>query len=336
MAITRIPILLAAASLATVAAAPAALAHVLLERREAPAGAAYKAVLVVPHGCAGAATTAIRVTVPEGVFAVKPQPKPGWQLAVTTAPYARAYTSHGREVREGVREIAWTGGRLDDGHYDEFVFVGQIDGAVSGTLHFPVVQTCEGTEARWTEVPRPGERAQQPAPALSVIAASGERPLQGPGTPGHGAPAAAGSGQAAAVTKGALRIIQPWTRATPGGARVAGGYLTVTNTGTEPDRLIGGSAAFADRVEVHEMATVNGVMTMRGLADGLVIAPGATVELRPGGYHLMFLGLKDRLSEGQTVKVTLTFERAGPVELDVPVGSLGGRSAPGGGGHGHH
>ena len=115
---------------------------------------------------------------------------------------------------------------------------------------------------------------------------------------------------------------------------MAGGYLTVTNRGSQPDRLIGGSADFAERLEIHEMAVNNGVMTMRGLGDGLAIAPGQTVELKPGGYHIMFMGLRQQLVEGGTVRVRLTFQRAGTVELDFRVGGIGGRAAPGG--HDHH
>src|SRR5690606_11444702 len=81
---------------------------------------------------------------------------------------------------------------------------------------------------------------------------------------------------------GAIEIEAPWTRATPGGAKVAGGYLMITNKGSAPDRLIGGSATVAGRLEVHEMSVVDGVMRMRPLKDGLEIAPGATVELKPG------------------------------------------------------
>src|ERR1700682_1497179 len=87
------------------------------------------------------------------------------------------------------------------------------------------------------------------------------------------------------VKAGDLVITQAWSRATPGGAKVAGGYLTIENKGSAPDRLIGGSVDVAGRVEVHEMAVTNGVMTMRPLERGLTIEPGKTVKLAPGGYH---------------------------------------------------
>ena len=91
---------------------------------------------------------------------------------------------------------------------------------------------------------------------------------------------------------GSLQISQPWTRATPKGASTAAGYLKITNTGTTPDRLVGGSSPIAGRVEVHEMSMDKGVMKMRPVKDGLEIKPGASVELKPGSYHLMFVDLK--------------------------------------------
>lgn len=311
-----------------------AIAHVTLQQREAEAGRSYKAVLAVPHGCGGQPTTGITVSIPEGVFGVKPQPKPGWQLTTRSQRYQRSYASHGREVREGVVEIAWTGGSLDNAHYDEFVFVGQVDASLAekGMVYFPVVQTCASGEHRWIEVPRAGETAdlQQPAPALRIVQA------QAGG--GHGTHAGGSQGAAAPAAvfeKAGIRIEQPWTRATPGGARVGGGYLRITNTGQTADRLIAGQVTFAERVEIHEMAVAGGVMTMRNLPDGLEIPPGQTVELKPGGYHVMFMGLREPLTEGQIVKATLTFARAGTIEVAFRVGPVGGRAAPGGG-HTHH
>src|SRR6202158_6158362 len=107
------------------------------------------------------------------------------------------------------------------------------------------------------------------------------------------------------VKAGDLVITQAWSRATPGGAKVGGGFLTIENKGSAPDRLIGGSVDVAGRVEVHEMAVTNGVMTMRQLERGLTIEPGKTVTLAPGGYHLMMLGLKSPLKQGGKLPVTL-------------------------------
>ena len=134
---------------------------------------------------------------------------------------------------------------------------------------------------------------------------------------------------------GALVIEAPWARATPGGAKVGGGYMKITNTGTEADRLVGGSFPVARRFEVHEMAQEGDVMRMRHLPQGLEIKPGQTVELKPGGLHVMFVDLREPLKEGQTVKGTLTFEKAGMVEVGFPVGPIGGGAARSSG-HGHH
>jgi copper(I)-binding protein len=127
-------------------------------------------------------------------------------------------------------------------------------------------------------------------------------------------------------TIGQLVIEAPWARATPGGAQVGAGYLKITNKGTEPDRLVGGSLPISTSVEVHEMAMTDGVMKMRMLEKGLEIKPGQTVELKPGGYHLMFTGLREGLKEGKPVKGTLVFEKAGTVEVEYRVAPIGARS----------
>ncbi len=116
------------------------------------------------------------------------------------------------------------------------------------------------------------------------------------------------------VRAGDLVITQAWSRATPGGAKIGGGFLTIENKGSTPDRLIGGSADVAGKVEVHEMAMNNGVMTMRALDKGLTIEPGKTVKLAPGGYHLMMFDLKSPLKQGDKLPVTLEFEKAGKVK----------------------
>src|SRR5271169_5710985 len=131
------------------------------------------------------------------------------------------------------------------------------------------------------------------------------------------------------IKAGDLVITQAWSRATPGGAKIGGGYLTIENKGSAPDRLIGGSADIAGKVEVHEMAMNNGVMTMRPLDKGLTIDPGKTVKLAPGGYHLMMFDLKSPLKQGDALPVTLKFEKAGEVKVSLAVESVGAQ-APGG------
>jgi len=140
----------------------------------------------------------------------------------------------------------------------------------------------------------------------------------------------AASVRADEVKAGDLVITQAWSRATPGGAKVGGGYLTIENKGTTPDRLIGGSADVAAKVQVHEMSMNNGVMTMRPVEEGLVIEPGKTVKLAPAGYHLMIMDLKSPLKQGDKVPVTLEFEKAGKVAVTLDVEGIGAQG-PGGG-----
>jgi hypothetical protein len=129
--------------------------------------------------------------------------------------------------------------------------------------------------------------------------------------------------RAGEVRAGALVITQAWSRATPGGAKVGGGYLTIENKGTAPDRLIGGSSDVAAKVQVHQMTMNNGVMTMRPLEGGVVIEPGKTIKLAPGGYHLMLFDLKSPLKQGDKLPVTLEFEKAGKVSIVLDVQGIG-------------
>ena len=137
-----------------------------------------------------------------------------------------------------------------------------------------------------------------------------------------------------AVKVGDLVVAKAWTRAVPPGAKVGGGYLTVTNQGAEADRLVGGSAGFADRLEIHEMAVADGVMRMAPVEGGLAIPPGETVELKPGGFHVMFMGLSAAPKAGDAVPVTLVFERAGAVTVSMPVAPIGARGRDHGMDHG--
>ena len=137
---------------------------------------------------------------------------------------------------------------------------------------------------------------------------------------------------AADVKAGDLVITQPWSRASPGGAKTGAGYLTIENKGGAPDRLVAVSGDVAGRIEVHEMAVNNGVMTMRPLEKGLVIEPGKTVALAPGGYHLMLMELKSPLKQGDKLPVTLEFEKAGKVAVTLEVQAVGAKGPGGEGG----
>ena len=136
------------------------------------------------------------------------------------------------------------------------------------------------------------------------------------------------------VKAGDLVITQAWARATPKGAKTGGGYLTIENNGTAPDRLIGGSADIAGSVQVHEMSMDNGVMNMRPLDKGLAIEPGKTVKLAPGGYHVMLIDLKSQLKKGDKLAITLEFEKAGKVAVSFDVEGVGAQGPAGGSGMG--
>jgi len=122
---------------------------------------------------------------------------------------------------------------------------------------------------------------------------------------------------------GTLEISHPWTRATPATAQSGGGFLTITNKGTAPDRLIAARSTVSERVEVHEVRMEGSVMRMRELEKGLEIPAGATVMLKPGGYHIMFMGLKAPLAKDAKVPVTLVFEKAGSLDIQLDVQALG-------------
>lgn len=131
-------------------------------------------------------------------------------------------------------------------------------------------------------------------------------------------------------TVGSLKIAHPWARATPKGATVGGGYLKITNTGTAPDRLIGGSTDIARNVEFHSMKMEGDVMKMRPVAGGIEIKPGQTVELKPGGLHVMFKDLNRPLKKGERLEATLAFEKAGKVKVQFVVEGLGAKSGAAG------
>ena len=144
-------------------------------------------------------------------------------------------------------------------------------------------------------------------------------------------------GMHAVETVGDLEISGFYSRETLPNAPVAGGFMTITNNGSADDRLIAASSDISGRVEIHEMAMENDVMKMRELADGLPIPAGATVELKPGGYHVMFMELNKALVQGDTVSVTLEFEQAGSMTITMPVAARqGGMGHTGHSGHMKH
>ncbi len=134
---------------------------------------------------------------------------------------------------------------------------------------------------------------------------------------------------------GSMHITQPWSRATPKGARAGAGYMTITNKGATPDKVSCISDDASAQCQIHSMTMEGGVMKMRPVEGGLEIKPGETITLKPGGFHVMFVDLKHPLERGNKVKVTLKFDNAGTVDVEYPVVAIGapppGAAAGGGG-----
>jgi len=157
-------------------AAPA-MAHITFEAKEVKADATTKFVLRVPHGCAGSPTTAVRIQIPESLSGVKPQPKPGWTLDIVhadpevTAATEPAPNPHAGHPAAVVKEVSWSGGKLEDAHYDEFVFRAKVVAAAGAEIFLPIVQQCETGVERWIEIPAKGASSDDlkfPAPSVKV------------------------------------------------------------------------------------------------------------------------------------------------------------------------
>ncbi|MBN8817653.1 MAG: copper chaperone PCu(A)C [Sphingomonas sp.] len=134
-----------------------------------------------------------------------------------------------------------------------------------------------------------------------------------------GATLVAFTANAHSFSKGDLAIGHPWARETAAGQSAGGGFLTITNKGKAEDRLTGGTTAAAAQVQIHTMSMDGGIMRMRPLKDGLAIPAGGTATLKPGSFHIMFVGLKRPFKQGEMIPVTLTFARAGKVAVQFKV-----------------
>jgi uncharacterized protein YcnI len=153
--------------IAALCAAPLAHAHITVAPASAPAGAYQTLVFKVGHGCDGSATTAITVSLPEGVTA-KPMPKPGWTLDLVEGKLATPLQAHGKTITRAVREITWRGGPLPDAYFDEFTVQAKLPDA-PGRYAFKVGQQCEKGRVDWADVV-PGSKT--PAPVLEAVPAA--------------------------------------------------------------------------------------------------------------------------------------------------------------------
>lgn len=133
------------------------------------------------------------------------------------------------------------------------------------------------------------------------------------------------SPNAADFTVGRIVISKVWSPATPRGARVGAGYLTIRNLGPKSERLVSGQSEIADRVEMHTMTMSNGIMRMRPLKNGVEIGPGETIVFKPGGHHFMFVGLMRPIVKGKGFKASLVFKNAGKVDLFFSAEGIGSR-----------
>ena len=184
--------------------ATAAASHAVLQQSEAHANAPYRAVVQIMHGCKGAPTTAVKVTIPEGATGARALVKPGWTIDTQRGPYAETSGGARGVASDGVKEITWSGGSVPSDEFDEFVFTVRLAGdlASGSTLYFPVLQTCTTGAYNWAETPTGGQDVHalaEPAPGVRIVAAA---------TPGEGS-------AVAPVKVGTLTIEQPWIRATP-------------------------------------------------------------------------------------------------------------------------
>ncbi|MFS2052718.1 copper chaperone PCu(A)C [Variovorax sp. Varisp41] len=289
-----------AAAVLLTGSAAAVLAHVTLPPGGVTVGSDYDAAFRVGHACEGAkSTTGLAVKLPAGFVLSEAQARKGWKL----------------DVQKGAGgEVRWTAenaqAALPATEKAEFVVRGKAP-ATPGTLWFKVLQTCDVGSADWAEVPASGNSTaglKRPAARLDVVA-------QGVAT---------------------VDVRDGWVRQSVPGQSGTGAFMKLTSpTGT---KLVGISTPAAGVAEVHEMKMEGDTMKMRELSAGLDLPAGQTVELKPGGFHVMLMDLKGAVAKGTNVPLTLKFEDAKGVKtaLDVtlPVGAPAGADA-GGAAHQH-
>jgi copper(I)-binding protein/uncharacterized protein YcnI len=278
--------------------AGAASARIALSQPSFEAGQNYAAFFKVEQGCDGSPTIALNVQIPADVIVLDTPSKPGWAVS--------AKRDKGR-----VTDVTWRG-KLAAKDADQFGLFVKLP-AKPGALYFPVLQQCEKSEIRWSDIPAPGQAPRDiahPAPVLRLIAAA--------------QPATSTSHYMA----GDIMIEQPWAPATPRGAATAVAYMTIMNHGTSADTLLGGTSPVG-KLDIHQMSMANGIMSMRPVPGGVTLPPGSTITLNAQGYHFMLSGLKAPLTEGARVPATLIFAKAGQVPVELSVAAIGARAPAG-------
>jgi copper(I)-binding protein len=266
--------------------AGSAFAQVTLPSGGATSGTDYEAAFRVGHACEGAkSTTGVTVRLPKGFSFTDAQARKGWRLE------APPPGDNGGEVR-WTAEVAQAA--LPGSERAEFILHGRLP-AAPGALWFKVLQTCDTGSADWAQIPASGPSTaglERPAARLDVLA-PGVAPVD---------------------------VRDAWIRASVPGQSGTGAFMKLT--APSGARLVGASTPAAGVAGVHEMKMEGDTMRMRGVAS-LELPPRQTVELKPGGYHIMLMDLKQPLATGTTVPLTLDFEDAkghkSTLELKVPV-----------------
>ena len=289
------------ASITLACFAQQAQAHVVLSEPQAPAGAYFKASLRVGHGCSGSATTGITVTVPAGFQGAKPQPKAGWEVVTRKAKLAQPYTSHGKLITEDVVELRWTASSKEsallDEHFDEFSFMSRLPDQ-AGPVWLKVLQTCEVGQTDWSEVPSSGTSTKglkSPAALLMIK-----------------------SDNAAVTSAAGITVSEAWVRPTVAGQKATGAFMKLT--ARESAKLVGVSSPVAGVAEIHEMKMEKDIMKMAAIPS-LNLPSGKTVELKPGGFHVMLMDLKSPIANNSKIPLVLHFQDAKGVksQMDIQV-----------------
>ena len=267
-------------------------AHVTLAEPKAMPGADYVAHFRVGHGCSGSPTTALTVSIPEGVAAAQPDAPPGWSVAT---------------IRSGnrINAVTWKGGQLPADKAGEFILAMKLP-AKPASLAFTATQTCEKGVEEWSQLPTAdGAHLDHPAPLLMV----GDMPAM-PKT-------------AAASGPSPVSLSDGWVRLLPGGLPAAG-YFTVKNTGTAKLALTGADTPACGMLMLHKSDDKGGMSSMEDVKS-VDLPGGGTLKFAPGGYHLMCMDPKPSLKLGASVPVTLSFTGAPPLTAQFEVRNAAGK-----------
>ena len=293
--------ILGAATMATWAFPAAVHAHAVLTEQTALSGSYYKGAVRIGHGCEGSATTGVKLFIPSGFEGAKPQPKTGWSLKITKAKLAEPYQSHGKTVSEDVVAMEWVASSKDaalpDGAFDEFAFMTKLP-EKAGPVWLRVLQTCEKGQNDWAEIPASGTSTKgmkYPAALLT---------LKAEGTAG----APAGNANVA--------ISDAWVRPTVTGQKATGAFLKLV--AKENSKLLSISSPIAGVAEIHEMKMEKDIMKMASIPS-LSLPSGKTVELKPGGFHVMLMDLKSPITNNSKVPLILHFQDAKGVKSQMEI-----------------